>query len=220
MNNILLIIEFILSFASFIYLHKKYKKEGLYIWLIIAIIILNIILPKTITISNFDINIGIILETTIFIIANSLIQKYGQEETNTIIKTLLITSLFSYLIMCMVTLTNPSTLTMVMDKAYNKLFLNNLIIYFVNTISLLISIKVNSYIYYQLKTIENKIWVSNTLSMIISQLIKGILFGLMYLTYKNTLIDIIVITVIRYILAIITLAIGTIFIYYVNIKES
>lgn len=219
MNTILLFSELIISFASIIYLYKNYKKEGLYIWAIIATIIGNIMVTKTISISNLDINLGVITLSTLFVIINIIIQKYGDQETNTLLFTILITSIISYLIYSLISITTISNITPTMDKSFNNIILNNIILYIVNTISLIISLKLNSYIYYRIKVLENKLWISNLISMIISQLIYGIMFGTMYLAYQNTFFDQIIIVIIRFLLAILTQFVGTIVIYYFNTKN-
>jgi hypothetical protein len=220
MNTILLLSELIISFASIIVLEHKYQKEGLYTWIAIAIFLENIMITKSISIASLDINLGIIIQTTIFITTNIIIQKEGTKEINKIILLLITTSLFSYFLLSLTSLTTISSITPTMDKSYNNLFLNNLTIFLANNISLLISLKISSLLYYQVKMLENKIWISNIISMIVSQLIYEVLFGTMYLSWQNTFFNTIIIVIIRFLLAIFTQTIGTIIIYYLNNKNS
>lgn len=221
MNNILLLSELVISFASLIILYYKYQKQGLYTWIVIALFLSNIMITKTISLSGVDINLGIITDTTIFIAMNIIIQKEGREEVNKILLLITITSLFSYMILCITTLTNISSISSSIDKSYNNLFLNNISIYLAHTISLLIALKINAHIYYKIKMLENRIWLSNIISMIASQLIYEIIFSVIYLTYQNTIINIIMIAIIRFILSIFTQTTGTLIIYFSNnnIKE-
>jgi uncharacterized integral membrane protein (TIGR00697 family) len=220
-NNILLLSELVISFASLIILYYKYQKQGLYTWIVIALFLSNIMITKTISLSGVDINLGIITDTTIFIAMNIIIQKEGREEVNKILLLITITSLFSYMILCITTLTNISSISSSIDKSYNNLFLNNISIYLAHTISLLIALKINAHIYYKIKMLENRIWLSNIISMIASQLIYEIIFSVIYLTYQNTIINIIMIAIIRFILSIFTQTTGTLIIYFSNnnIKE-
>ena len=219
MNTLLLLSEIIISFASIIILYEKYNKEGIYIWLMIATIFGNIMITKSISISNLNINLGIIVIATIFVCSNFLIQKEGEKETNKILLLVFITSIISNIIFLLVSKTNISTINIISDKAFNNLFINNIILYITNTIVLLVTLKINNYIYYKVKLLENKIWIANMISMIITQTIYGVLIGSMYLAYINNYLDLIIIIVIRFLLAILTQVLGTILIYYLNTKK-
>ena len=219
MNTLLLLSEIIISFASIIILYEKYNKEGIYIWLMIATIFGNIMITKSISISNLNINLGIIVIATIFVCSNFLIQKEGEKETNKILLLVFITSIISNIIFLLISKTNISTINIISDKAFNNLFINNIILYITNTIVLLVTLKINNYIYYKVKLLENKIWIANIISMIMSQTIYGVLIGSMYLAYINNYLDLIIIIVIRFLLAILTQVLGTILIYYLNTKK-
>ena len=219
MNTLLLLSEIIISFASIIILYEKYNKEGIYIWLMIATVFGNIMITKSISISNLNINLGIIVIATIFVCSNFLIQKEGEKETNKILLLVFITSIISNIIFLLISKTNISTINIISDKAFNNLFINNIILYITNTIVLLVTLKINNYIYYKVKLLENKIWIANIISMIMSQTIYGVLIGSMYLAYINNYLDLIIIIVIRFLLAILTQVLGTILIYYLNTKK-
>ena len=80
MNNItLLSIELIISIITMLLIYKVYKIKGLYVYSIVAFILSNIMSLKTISVYNFDTNLGIILFTTVFISNNIIIQKKGLE---------------------------------------------------------------------------------------------------------------------------------------------
>ena len=177
-------------------------------------------ITKTINISGLDINLGIIIIATIFIATNLLIQKEGEKETNKIILTIFLTSLLTNFLLILVSFLDISSLTTSMDNAYNKLVINNILLITINNIILLITLKINSYLYYKVKIIENKIWVSNIISMMVSELIYGILLGTMYLSYYHTFFDTTIITIIRFLFAILTQSLGTIIIYYFNNQKS
>ena len=219
MNTILLFSEIIISFAAIIILYNKYDKEGIYIWIILATIFGNIMITKSISISNLDINLGIITIATIFVCTNFLIQKEGKSETNKILLLITLTSIISNFIFLIISKTNVSSINTISDKAFNNLFTNNSILIITNIIVLLGTLKINSYIYYKVKLLENKIWIANIISMIVSQTIYGVLLGSMYLAYINNYLDLIIIIVIRFLLAILTQVLGTILIYYLNMKK-
>ena len=219
MNTILLFSEIIISFAAIIILYNKYDKEGIYIWIMLATIFGNIMITKSISISNLDINLGIITIATIFVCTNFLIQKEGKSETNKILLLITLTSIISNFIFLIISKTNVSSINTISDKAFNNLFTNNSILIITNIIVLLGTLKINSYIYYKVKLLENKIWIANIISMIVSQTIYGVLLGSMYLAYINNYLDLIIIIVIRFLLAILSQVLGTILIYYLNMKK-
>ena len=187
MNTILLFSEIIISFASIIILYNKFNREGIYIWIMIATIFGNIMITKSISISNLDINLGIIVIATIFVCSNFLIQKEGKTETNKILILVTLTSIISNIIFLFISKTNISTITIISDKAFNNLFINNIVLYLTNIIILLITLKINNYIYYKVKLLENKIWIANIISMIITQTIYGVLIGSMFLASSLSL---------------------------------
>lgn len=219
MNIVLLFSELVISYFSIFILYKRYNQEGLSLWLVMAMFLGNIMVTKAISISNVDVNLGVVVQSTIFIVANIIIQKEGKNKIYDILKLLLGISLFSYIIFLLVSLTDISTITVQTDKAFNKLFFNNIMLYLTNNVSLVICLILNCNIYYTIKTIENKIWLSNFLSMVLSQLVSNILFGFIYLIIDNNVFNVIIIIIIRYLMALITIMIGTLFIYYVN-KEG
>ena len=57
---ILLIIELILCLITQVFMYKNYKTAGLYTYVIIALILASLMSLKTITLYNFDVNLGII----------------------------------------------------------------------------------------------------------------------------------------------------------------
>ena len=76
----LLIIELVICLLMIIILYKKYSKLGLYVYCAISLILTSIMSLKTITLYNYDINLGITSFVTIFTVSNIIIQKNGVEE--------------------------------------------------------------------------------------------------------------------------------------------
>ena len=216
MNTILFICEIILTYTAIIYLYKKYKLSGLDIWITIVIALSNPLLKKTINVSSFDINLAIVTQSTIFIVQNIIIQKQGLREGKKVINNLVISSLLSYTILSLNFLLDSSTINLSMNEAYNNLFSFHLLLYLSNLLPLIISLFLNSKIYYELRKAENKIWISNTISAIIVNFINCLLFGLFYLITKVDLHVLIATITIRYILSLTVSLIGTLVIYYLN----
>jgi len=211
MNSItLLTIELILCFIIQIFLYKHYKTAGLYSYIIISLTLASLMSLKTITIYNFDINLGIIPFVTIFTSTNILIQKNGPDITKNLILTTSATFLISYALLYLVQMMESSKINLFTNASYDNIFIDSLRIYFANFVTILYSLLLNSKLYYYLKKMKNSIIISNLFSTIIIQFLASILFGLIAYTFIKEPIDIIKIIMIRYLISLIVGLLGTI----------
>lgn len=217
MSNItLLIIEAIICLITILILYKCYKTTGLYIYMIVTFILSNIMSLKVIEIYNFDINLGIIPFATIFIANNIIIQKKGIDEMKKIVLLIMITSVISYIILYLTKMLDSSTIQLFTNKSYDNIFTGSSRIYFANIATILYALIFNSKLYYSLKKIKNKIWISNLFTGIIIQFIASILFPVLAYAFTKEAIEIIKLIIIRYMLSLIIAIIGTINIYIAN----
>lgn len=219
MNIILLFIEIIFSSATLIFLHKKYKFEGIYLWIIIFSILLGIISQKSVEIFGLEINLGFTINTLIFIASNILIQKKGQEEIGKIISIIILSNVSLYIFSILSSLIRVSDINEISNISFNELFYLNNRIYFASIISLIVSLWLNSILYHQIRQIKNKIVISNILSTIIIHFIECIIFCIISYIFKIPLINVIELIVIRYIFKVTIGLIGTNIIYLVNSIE-
>ena len=152
MNSItLLIIELILCSTIQILLYKRYKLEGIYTYIVISAILTGLMSLKTISIFEYDVNLGIIPLVTIFTSSNILIQKKGSDEIKKVILTISSTFLISYAFLYLVQMMHPSNINLFTNASYDNIFLNSLRIYFTNFVTMLYSLLLNSKIYFYLK---------------------------------------------------------------------
>lgn len=222
MNSIILLgIEIFLCLLTLIILYKYYKITGLYAYTICAIILSSMMSLKTITIYNFDINLGIIPFITIFTAFNIIIQKKGPEETKNLLLTLIATSIISYSIFYLVSFMSPSNINLFTNASYDNIFNNSIRIYFATLVTTLYSLLLNTKLYYYLKKIKNNILISNLFSSIIIQFLASILFGLIAYIFISDPIEIVKIIMIRYLISLIVAILGTIPIYIAKyVKEK
>ncbi len=214
MNSItLLIIELIICFITTLLLYKKYKDNGIYTYVIISFIISSIMSLKTITLFEFDINLGIIPFCSIFTAVNILIQKKGPESQKNLIIMLLTISIITYLIVYIVSLMTASEINLFTSASYDNLFKGNSRIFFANLVTILYSLLINSKLYYYLKKMKNNIIVSNLFSSIIIEFIAAILFSTVAYAFSLEAVEIIKIIMIRYLISIIVGLLGTVCIY-------
>lgn len=222
MNNIhILFIEIILCLSLLIILYKKYRINGMYSYIIVSFILSNLMSLKTIELYNYDLNLGIIPFTTIFIASNIIVQKKGPEEIKKLILILLATSIISYAILYLITLIEPSNINLFTSASYNNIFIDSPRIYFANIVTILYTLFFNSKLYYYLKKEKNRIWISNIFSSIIIQFIVATLFSIIAYAITIEIIDILKLIMIRYIISLIICTISTFTIYITNnIKEK
>lgn len=222
MSNIyILFIEIILCFLLMIILYKKEKIDSLYYYAVITFILSNIMSLKTIELYNFELNLGIIPFTSVFIASNIIIQKKGPEEIKKLIMLLLATSILSYTVLYLISIMNSSNINLFTSASYDNIFIDSPRIYFANIVTILYTLFFNSKLYYYLKKEKNQIWLSNIFSNIIIQFIASILFSFLAYAITKELIDILKLTMIRYIISLIVIFVGTPIIYITNnIKEK
>lgn len=222
MRNILLIVgEVILCYIAIIFLNKKYKTDGLYVFAIIATFISCIMGLKQITIlEKIDIPTGLGVTTSIILAGNIITQKRGPQETKTYIVLILVTALVSCCFLNLSGLMEGSDYNKYANKDYDSLFDYNLRIYLGTIISIITGVFLSSKLYYELKKIKNRIAVSNIFSIIIAGLVETLLFVLIAYLFdpgkSEIVFDIIFCIIFRYIIKTLIGIIGTIPIYITN----
>lgn len=222
MSNLnILIVEIIICFSILIFMYKKYKTEGIYIYAIVAMILSCLMSLKEIPIYGYTVNLGIIPFVTVFSSFNIVIQKKGNEETKKLLLMVLTTTLISYITFLLVSHINSSNINLFTNASYDNIFSDSLRIYFANIVTLLYSLLLNNKLYFYLKVMKNNIIISNLFSTIIIQFIASILFGIIAYTFKLEIIDIIKIIMIRYLISLIVGILSTSVIYITKyIKEE
>ena len=216
MNFVLLIIEVVISYALLIFVYKKYEDEGLHIWMVIALILSSLMCIKSIEINNVNISLGLGISSSIYIANNILVQKKGAKYINNSIIMLIV---FSTIFICLLLLSSliiSSEYKNITNLIYDNIVLLNIKYVVANIISIIIGIYINDYIYYELRKIKNKIWISNILSSFIFNFVEVVIF--VFITkFMNVSLYIAMMTVVmRYIIKLIMLIIGTSVIYTVN----
>ena len=217
MINILLIIaEVIVSYLSLLLLSKKYKKEGIYIFAIIATFLSCLLNLKQISIMNVSVPIGFGITTAIIIGLSILIQQNGKEETNNYLLIILISAIASYLFLSISSMINESEYNLLANKSFDNIFTSNTRIYIALTISLLLSLYLDSKLYYIIKKLQNKIILSNVFSIIIIEFFENIIFVLFAYLFDYKALDLILCIIFRYMIKTIIGLIGTIPLYIAN----
>lgn len=215
-NVILLIFEVIFSYVFLLHTYKKYKEDGIYIWIIAAFILSSLMCIKHIEINNINMSLGIGISSTIYIANNILIQKKGNEyiKNNMI---MLVT--FSIIFVCLLILSGGIILSDFNDitsLTYDNILFSSVKYILANIISIIVGLYVNNYIYYQLRKIKNKIWISNIMSALIFTFVEVMIFMLITNFNSSSLYVMMMALVTRYVIKIIILILGTYVIYIAN----
>ena len=216
MNIIILLIEIILFSVSLLIVYKKYKYNGIYIWILLSLILSSIMVQKTVEIFDLELNLGFVLNTLVFTASNIIIQKKGPKEINKVIGIVIFSNICVYTLAILSTLITNSNINELTNKAYNNIFYLTNRAYFGNIISLCITLWINSVLYHQIRLIKNKIWISNVLSTIITHFIESTMFCIIAFSFKLSPLNVIELITIRYIFKLIIGLISTSTLYATN----
>ena len=215
-NIILVLLEVIICYASILFLNKKYKTDGLYVYAIIATFLSCIMSLKQIDILSATVPIGFGVTMSLVIAGNIITQKRGPEEIKTYIVLILVTALISCCFLNMSGLMEGSDYNKYANKSYDSIFEYNLRVYIANIISIILAVWLNSKLYYELKKIKNKIIISNIFSIVIIELLENIIFVLIAYLFEYEPINIILCIIFRYMIKSVIGILGTIPIYITN----
>lgn len=217
MTNILLVVaEVLICYTIMIILNKKYKTDGLYVYVIIATFLSCIMSLKQIDVLNISVPIGFGVVTSIIIAGNIITQKRGPEEIKNYLTLILVTALISCCFLNFSGLIESSDYNLIGNESYNSIFDYNLRVYIGNLVSILLSVWINSKLYYEIKKIKNKIILSNIFSITITELLGNTVFMFIGYLFEYELLNIVLCIIFRYMFTITIGIIGTIPIYLTN----
>lgn len=174
MNLFLSIIFIILSFVMLLLFYKMYKKLGLFLWIVIAMIVCNIQALKLVEIFSVDVALGGLLYATLFTATNILNEKYGKNEAMKSIGIGVFSMLAMSVLMYVAVLFVPSSNDFV-NESLTEVFKLNLRVAIGTIISFAASQYINIYIYNKLKD-SGKMYMRSNISTILAQVVDKILF--------------------------------------------
>ena len=181
MNYIFLLVEVILIFLLMVLFYRFGKKNGLFLYVGFMASILSIIMFISIDIISFEVNLSVPIMMGIFICSNIIIQKYGIDEINSIIKSFIIPYVLTIIIFSLTSLISCSEYNLVTNEVFDGLFgynLDNLRVFISNLLSIGFMLWYNAYVYYYIRKNNNKYLFSNIGSILIVQFIESIIFVL------------------------------------------
>ena len=127
MQNVLLIfINILVTFSIVLLIEKLFKKEGLYVWGAIALIMANILECQTIGLFNgFTSTCGNVLFASVFLATDIMNEKYGAEHSKKAIR-LAVFAMISFTIIMQIGLLFQPDVTDMAHDAMKTLFSLNL----------------------------------------------------------------------------------------------
>lgn len=212
-NIALIVLETIICYVIFAFLHKKYKTDGLYIFAVIITFISCVMNLKTISIMNVGVPLGFGATTSIILIANFITQKQGLNEIKNYVLLILITSITACVILNISGMLPSSEYNYLANKAYDNIFIFNIRMYIALIISIIVSIILSSNLFYTIKRLKNKIILSNIFSIIITEFFENIIFVIIAYLFEYPGIDIALCIIFRYMIKTIIGIMGTIPLY-------
>ena len=178
MNNVLLIfINIIVTFSIVILIEKIFKKEGLYVWTAIALIMANILECQTVGLFNsFTSTCGNVLFASVFLSTDIMSEKYGSEYSKKAIKLAVVAMIAFTIIMQIGLLFTPDETDFAHD-AMTTLFGLNLRITISSLVMFFISNNLDIFLFEKIKTkLPNQLWVRNNVATIISNVLENYFF--------------------------------------------
>ena len=113
----------------------------------------------------------------------------------------------------MTSIMEASNINLFTNKSFDNIFEGSVRIYFANIVTMLYFLIFNGKLYYYLKRTKNKIWISNLFSGIIIHFLSSCAFIVISYAITEEPIEIIKLIIIRYMICLVTIIIGTIPIY-------
>lgn len=176
MNILLGVLGIVLCFSIEIMIEKIFKKEGLYIWISVALITANILVAKNINILGLQATLGNILFASTFLATDILSEKYSTKESRKAINIGIVSVILFTVATQFSLLFKPNELDLVNDNLKN-IFAFNLRIsissiamcYLSNMLDIIVFEKIK-------KKIPNKMWIRNNIATIISNCLENYFF--------------------------------------------
>jgi queuosine precursor transporter len=176
MNFLLGIIGIIICFGIEILIEKFFKKEGLYVWISVALITANILVAKNINILNLQATMGNILFASTFLATDILSEKYSSKDSKKAINIGILSVILFTLATQFSLLFKPNELDMV-NNSLKNIFTFNLRINISSIIMCYLSNMLDIIIFEKIKKkVPDKMWLRNNIATIISNCLENYFF--------------------------------------------
>ena len=184
MNEIILILEAFLMFASLLLFKKLFGKTGLFLWIGLASVLANIQVVKSIEVFDISATVGNVMFASVFLATDLLRECYGKEEAK---KGVYIgaTSIILYLVCTQLTLLYAPASFDISQSAMETLFSLSIRVCAASLLMYVIANLLDVYIYDKLHCYfeGRKLWLRNNVSTIICNCLEN--FGFVFLAFAG-----------------------------------
>lgn len=176
MNILLGVIGIVLCFGIEVLIEKIFKKEGLYVWIAVALVTANLLVAKNIDILGLQATLGNILFASTFLATDILSEKYSTKESKKAVNIGIVSVILFTIATQFALRFIPNELDMVNDSMKN-LFTFSLRINIASIIMCYLSNMLDIIVFEKIKKkIPNKMWVRNNIATIISNCLENYFF--------------------------------------------
>ena len=166
----------LVTFTLLVIIEKIFKKEGLFVWVSIALIMANILECKTIGLFNFTSTTGNVLFASVFLATDIMAEKYSSKDAKKALK-IAIFSMIAFISIMQIGILFVPDKTDLAHDAMKTLFGLNLRISLSSILMFYISNSLDIYIFDKLKSkYPNKLWLRNNVATIISNVLENYFF--------------------------------------------
>ena len=178
MHNVLLIlINILVTFTMVILIEKIFKKEGLYVWASIALIMANILECQAVGLFHgFTATCGNVLFASVFLATDIMNEKYGAEYSKKAIR-LAVCDMIAFTIIMQIGLLFKPDVTDMAHDAMKTLFSLNLRITISSIVMFYISNNLDIFLFERIKKkLPDKLWIRNNVATIVSNVLENYFF--------------------------------------------
>ena len=178
MQNVLLIfVNILVTFSIVLLIEKIFKKEGLYVWCAIALIMANILECQTIgLIKGFTSTCGNVLFASIFLSTDIMSEKYGVEYSKKAIK-LAVASMIAFTVIMQIGLLFIPDETDMAHESMQALFSLNLRISISSIVMFYLSNNLDIFLFEKIKKkLPKQLWIRNNVATMISNVTENYFF--------------------------------------------
>ena len=174
MNELLIILGIVLVFSVEILLEKIFKKEAMYVWIPVALIIANILTAKNIDIFGVSTTMGTLMFASVYLATDIINEKYGKKES---IKALNIgiILLILFTIITQVSLVFKPNAFDFINGSLKDVFSINLRITIASVVMCYLSNMLDIHLFEKIKnkTGNGKLWLRNNVATIVSNCLEN-----------------------------------------------
>lgn len=212
-NLVLGIACIVICFGLEVIIEKIFKKEGLIVWVSVAMVSANILVTKNINILNLSATLGNILFASTFLATDILNEKHTFEDSKKAIS-LGIVSVVLFTVATQISLLFKANELDLVNDSLKTLFSINLRVSISSIVMCYLSNLLDIYLFEKIKKkVPNKLWLRNNVATIISNCLENYLFTIFAFIGIYNFNDIIIIATTTTIIEIIIAICDTPFLY-------